>query len=46
MFLSFTISLAEHATSEAMQQFFDKVDKDPEWFPGKHSSTEKETRTI
>ena len=30
-----------HPTSEAMQQFYTKVNNDPEWFPGKHVDTKR-----
>ena len=31
----------EHPTRSALHQFFEKVDSDPDWFPGKHNGNKR-----
>ena len=36
----------EAPTPEAIAEFFSKVDKDPEWFPGKHSGQKRGRKRV
>ena len=40
------VAKGDHPTSASIKEFFDKVDSDPDWFPGKHSDIKRGPKRI